>query len=362
MVEGQIKRARRLGRQRFTNQITIAMVVAVAMAAQPGIALAAPGIPPKPPTDQSYYPGSASSATLAFYGIRGCDQAAFDIAHHHNSEVILGFGGQTPFKNQNVNYPKVGTEAQNDSHNFIYSDIVKVAVAYADNYARCDVGGLYNVRLAVGTSNDLTINTAAGNTWYVNAVLPVINHVLGTGDGNLVHVYGGSDLETEYSSPASAEDWAEGYDEYTNHVAHLDFGDAGGCMPTHDAGFHDLGSSCNRGWYQHDVWLVGYYFPSLIHGAHAPSINPAPQIYTEGAAQAWAQTSLWAYYHNKDYPHVPMYFQGPLDQNGAPVPGQPVTFYSAGAWHAFAEALISAGLYSGGQAPVVNVMAYSLTI
>jgi len=370
MVEGQLRRARRLGRQRFTNHITIiviAIVVAVAMAVLPGTALAAPGIPPKPPKDQSHYINAYSRAVIAGYKKDGCAQATYDIAKGHNSEVILAFGAQTPYGQHTT----PGSEAQNNTHNFSYSQIRTIAETYADAYATCDVGGLHNVRLAVGTSNDLLVSTAAGNAWYVNAVLPVVNHVLGEGHGNLVRIYGASDLETEYSSPASAEHWAQGYAQYSAHAAHrcctsyLDFGDAGGCVPTHDAGPRDLGSSCNRGWYQHDVWLVGYYYPSLIHGRNAPSINPTPQIYTPGTASAWAQISLWAYLHNKDLPHVPVYFQGPLDQNTAPLsPGGPPTFSNSAAWNAFASALISARLYSGpgGLAPVVNTMVYSLTI
>jgi len=135
-----------------------------------------------------------------------------------------------------------------------------------------------------------------------------------------VQVWGGSDIEVEYSTQANSINWVNGYSG-----RYVDFGDAQGCP------------SCINGWTDYGVWFVSW---------GAPPAYPFPEIYYSHQVNEW--TNIAQYSVNSQ--GVSMAFEGPMDEwhrdpNSYPADQSWVTFHNA--------------LASGG---VNNALPYSTSI
>ncbi|MGH3070001.1 MAG: hypothetical protein ACRDND_08885 [Streptosporangiaceae bacterium] len=267
-------------------------------------------MPAKPVTLESYYvQASAGMNTTAFtdgcaQGLRAEDAAVSNGTTAFTS-AFLDFGAQTGN----------GTETltpRGQNATLTSGDIHLVAEEFADGFALCadeleiiPIQTAY-LQLFLGTNTSGATPTAAyGQTWGNSIVAPVETYATHN-DGGWVSVAGASDIETEFSTPASAQAWVTGYGNSHGGLM-LDYGDAGGCPPA--------GATCNNGWTQADVIQVAW--------GDTPSV-PAPEIYSDANsplntgdvnAQQWAQLcSVSAGEPASLNSFGAIQFWGPLDQ------------------------------------------------
>jgi hypothetical protein len=125
-----------------------------------------------------------------------------------------------------------------------------------------------HVRVIVGTNNHGPNVTLQHGAAWGRMVNDIAAWVQANGIAGRVDVAGGYDVEINWSTPAIARAWVDGYNA-TAQWALYDFGDAQGCPP------------CDNGWTMHDLWYVAW---------GAPFDRPLPEIYNRSGktARNWA--------------------------------------------------------------------------
>lgn len=192
---------------------------------------------PKPPTAQSFYENSTSTALAEE---EGCDEAEYDSREDFDSAVILDFGGQLGNRK--------GTKATNGMIEFTNAQIEAIGKAFANAYYFCDLGDETTVHLLLGTNNSLDSVSKAGGKAWGEVINNVARYVLESKEQTEdVAIWGGSDLGVGYSTGGKALDWAKGYEEVSDSP-YGDYGGAEGCpSSTHEDGKCTGGDS---GWDQ----------------------------------------------------------------------------------------------------------------
>ena len=190
----------------------------------------------------------------------GCNQGTFDNQHNTNSLVFLDFGGQQAYGS--------GTLLTNDTA-VSKSAIERLAEAFGLGY---NVRATTNtdLTLAVGTNNSrYDVSYSGGPTW-ANVVQAVQN---GTGYPD-VSIWGGNDLEPNYSSWSNASGWISAY-AAVDPAFYLDYGSADKCSSSSSANGY-----CTNTWYQSDVYQAAW---------GAGPAQSAPQIYSVNDAAQWVE-------------------------------------------------------------------------
>jgi len=143
-----------------------------------------------------------------------------------------------------------------------------------------------HVRIIIATNNSGASLTYApyvlGQAW-AQMVNDVAAWVVDQRYSGRVDIAGGSDMETDYDSPAVTRAWVDGYASVSPQRFLYDVGDAAGC-PTSRA--TATAGSCDSGWNQEDVWHVSW---------GADPAQPLPEIYNTSNAKQWANLSLYGY-------------------------------------------------------------------
>lgn len=228
--------------------------------------------PPAPQTavegDGSYYVTSSNPQLLLD---TGCQDGSADASSDAPQRLtILDFGGQ--YADGSGTKPVAGPAELSNA------GIEELAENYALGWYLCTGTDRSTVlTLGVGTNNSLADVTTAGGVAWADVVATVAAAEAAL--TNRVVVDGADDIETEFSAPAAALDWAAGYSAAGTGSDYLDYGDAGGCPEsTRNNG------ACNNGWNQYDVWQVSWGEPAAL---------PLPEIYYPGNAAQWAQISRY---------------------------------------------------------------------
>jgi len=283
-------------------------------------------LPKKPPTATSYYVYDAddlyeNNDESAFN--LGYNQAYYDRYSGKNSLVILDFGGQ-----QANGSGTISTANTSPPTTFGDAAIEAFAEVFASSYASEAREGT-KLTLGVGTNNSAYDVSAAGGSKWAGVVAIVSRYVLDhPAEAKKVAIWGANDLEPGYSGPQSALQWAHAYVRATRS-AYVDYGSADGCSQTS----HD-DASCNNSWHQSTEWSLSWGvagIPRALTGARG-----APQIYFGSGAAQWEQIALYG----DIYKSGRQLFEGPLDQNTAPVDGNTTT-NSSQAWDDFEQSLES---------------------
>ncbi len=208
--------------------------------------------PTAPAATRSRYIQTYGSTTM--YN-QGCDAGQ----RNANGGVILHFG--QPWYQGGL----YGANIHDGAATFTKTSLIATAVhAFAIGAADCSSGDTL-LRVGVGTSNlpqqnppgPGYVNSAHGQAWA--DMVDTINVGLGS-LGQDVIVYGASDMELGWNTPAATYAWASGYNGATA-FRYWNFGDAAGCPHnSHDGSFHD-GADCSGGtggWTQWDVWRISW--------------------------------------------------------------------------------------------------------
>jgi hypothetical protein len=194
--------------------------------------------------------------------------------------IILDFGTPTtngaefsPMNNQPLNMKQI-------------SDAV-VAFAEGYHYAALTASPALHATLVVGTNNlikkDRAFAQKFGENW-ATLVNSIANQVSQLGCTE-VTIAGGDDIETEYSLPATAMDWVNGYASVIDVIVPggrtlFNYGSANGCPPKGSP------PKCADDWTQEDIGYVSWQ----------NSVSaPLPEIYYKAQAEQWQQLSLYSY-------------------------------------------------------------------
>jgi hypothetical protein len=269
---------------------------------------------PSPPAPQaavegdgSYYVTSSDPQLLLD---TGCQDGSADASSGAPERLtILDFGGQ--YADGSGTKPVAGPAELTNT------GVEELAENYALGWYLCtDTDRSAVLTLGVGTNNSLADVTTAGGVAWAKVVATVAAAEATV--TNRVVVDGADDIETEFSAPAAALDWAAGYSAAGTGGYYLDYGDAGGCPKT----TWDNGA-CNNGWNQYDVWQVSWGEPAAL---------PVPEIYYPGNAAQWAQISRYGT-TGLDGPAID--FAGDLSEYAA----DPTTLNPVQSWAALAATL-----------------------
>jgi hypothetical protein len=230
---------------------------------------------------------------------KGCSlgQEAYNTPGTQQYVVVLAFGTMINTSN--------GWKFNQFSLPNITDDQAKVrAQRFAKGFYWCASGDLSSyVRIGIGTSN------SGGNITF-NAGKAMANRV---GEGNAwlddqgyftqAGIFGANDIELDWSSPTTAMNWVDGYNNNTS-TDFYDTGDAAGCATGHEAG-SECGTQAQPGWGASDVWYVSDFANAV----------PLPQIYTENESMAkqWKWLSVYAYNHKGSRMNI----RGSATQHGA---------------------------------------------
>jgi hypothetical protein len=287
----QCKDANRVWRGRTTVIVVVACLGSLLAAST------ASAVPAKPPTTESFYVGTTSTLSAEE---AGCTQGVLAATDHVNTAVILDFGGQLSSRK--------GTESTNRKIDFTNAQIESIAEAFGEGFLVCTGLDLSNyVGIIIGTNNDKSAVSKAGGEAWAELVKRVANRVLSNeGEAKQVAIWGGDDMEVDYSTGSKTLAWAKAF-VATTESPYIDYGDAAGCPETsHENGSCTGGKS---GWNQKVEWELSW----KLLGA-----NPVPEIYYNPApgapanAEQWAQIDLYGKAHAAE-----MSFLGVLDQKGA---------------------------------------------
>jgi hypothetical protein len=200
--------------------------------------------------------------------------------------VLQDIGGQVP-----------GGVNLSTTHKFISNaGLASAMKAYVDGYHTRQRAGA-PVIIAIGTNNDLTVDTAAGRTWAMNVVNPVRAYAARYPQ---ITIAGANDIEPGFrAGVAETRAWLSGYLAGT-HAPFVFNGSADGCS------WHVPDVGCSNGWHATD--LAG------LAGALAPSrIVALPQVYNSEMAAQWALISRTAVLHHRPALRI----VGPLTENVA---------------------------------------------
>lgn len=238
---------------------------------------------------------------------------AFAAMPGHRYLVLLDIGGQVPG----------GIMLSATTRTISNQAIVNAANAYIAGYHSRQHPNA-PVTVALGTSNDLQVSTAYGQSWARDVVNPV-RRVAATLPQ--LSVAGASDIEPGFTGgPRDVQAWLKGFLASTD-APFIFNGSADGCSDSVP------NSGCVGGWSAQDL--------AYLAGAAAPGrIEALPQVYNTTMAAQWAQisrTALLVYRH-------PLTFAGPLTETAA-CGGDPqcVTMPSAAAWAWLWRSLFLAG-------------------
>jgi hypothetical protein len=220
------------------------------------------------PTSTSRYPrdlnGSAVDATVM--KSRGSIDASNNPSGHAYIQ-LLDIGGQDASRG--------GVVLSATSRFLTYAQLVGAMKGYISGYASRQLPGAPAV-IAIGTNNDMDVNSATGRAWATNVVNPLVTYAAGLPG---LTIAGANDIEPGFAAGVAAtRSWLSGFLAATS--ARFVFnGSADGC------GWTSAGAGCNNGWRAADLyWLAGGAAPTRI-------IN-LPQIYNTTMAQQWRYISL----------------------------------------------------------------------
>ena len=204
--------------------------------------------------------------------------------------VLLDIGGQLPR----------GVKLSASSKVIHYDALTRALRAYVSGY-HDGQGHNAPVTIAIGTSNDLWTNAAAGRVWGERVVGSVARAARGFAG---ITIAGAIDIEPSFAAgPRETFAWVNGFLAATS--ASLIFnGSADGCSTT------AVKSRCAHGW-------TAAALASLA-GAWTSRITALPQIYNPAMASQWALISMTGV----RYGGRPLRFWGPLTENAACI-GQP---------------------------------------
>ena len=156
-----------------------------------------------------------------------------------------------------------------------YGDLVKDVNAYVDGYHSAQKSSA-PVTIALGTNNDMTVNSASGAAWANSVVDPVRSHA-----GHYVDltIAGANDIEPGFrASYSQTKAWLGGFLAATP-APFVFNGSADGCSWT------STNARCNNGW-----TMSGLQY--LAGGAAPTRILNLPQIYNTAMAGQWKYISL----------------------------------------------------------------------
>jgi len=265
--------------------------------------------------DDSYYVTSSNPQLMIDMGCRDGTTDARNAAAQRLT--ILDFGGQYADGS--------GTEPVLGPAELTNAQIEQLAENYALGWYICLGSDESSVlTLGVGTNNSLLDVTSSGGATWANVVATVADAEAAINDRIVVD--GADDIETEFSSPAAALNWAAGYGAAGTGSYYLDYGDAGGCPET-----TDYDGTCNNGWDQYDVWAVSWGEPAAL---------PMPEIYYAANAAQWAQISR---YGKSNLNGAAINFSGDLSEYAA----APTTLDPAQSWTNLTTYLDSAAETAG---------------
>jgi hypothetical protein len=155
--------------------------------------------------------------------------------------------------------------------------------------------------VAAGTNNygsSANVNYNHGSAW-ANMTKNISTWINNNGYSSQVKVRAASDIEPDFSNPAAAIDWVNGYTaSYGSGLWLYNVGAASGCPVS---GTPTANSSCNNSWTVDNVWYVSWGTVPLY---------PIPEIYNTAGANAsqWYRISLYSYL----YKGGAIYFPGTL--------------------------------------------------
>lgn len=219
--------------------------------------------------------------------------------------VVLDVGGQ---QIQGGVYGTVFPGGGWESNSTSRTDVIE---AYASGFASCaevEGHGYGFAYIVDGVNNDLDAGTNSGLNWAQN--IGILNTWLtDNGYQNNVAIWGGSDLEQEFSDQSPAEDWTTSYNANST-VPYIDYGDAGGCpstgKPPAPPGWACATKTNPDDWYTGAFWTMAW---------GNQLAEPFPQDYnTIGTnADQWQKISYYAYL----YKTAKIAFFGTLSQYDA---------------------------------------------
>jgi hypothetical protein len=261
---------------------------------------------PKPNTTGTWYMNTVNGSIL--YDM-GCNLAnRIDNGNDpRNSLVVFAYGSPVQ-----INSNTWGTDMPGLAGTAKTGQIRAGAEEYALGLWQCTTPAARDhlaVRLALGTTNDYP--SAWGDTKIKNHGDAWATMVKNANDnigqiGTSITIWGASDMELDWSSPARTRVWANGYDDGPGSFRYLNFGDAAGCQYFGVGDASSCGTSNFPGWDSSDVYYISFQVPVAW---------PLPQIYREDGRQAeqWVMISKWANDNRKPI----LNFIGPLSQHGA---------------------------------------------
>ena len=262
-----------------------------ASAASPQTA-AATGARTAPKWSRSYYVSTTNPAT--WYDL-GCDlgENVTSGTRPGQAVVFLHFGAPT-YIAASKRYGSVIFPSGTRSTSTLRIDAVQ---QYAQGYWACSPVNTRLVIVATTSNFGSGVTRAHGVAWgnMVDAANAYLRN--SSSAGEQVLVYGGTDIELPWSTPAVARRWVDGYASATARFLYVD-GEASGCPPA--------GGTCNNTWSNADVRYVNWGVKPAY---------PVPQIYREDGIQAeqWQRLSLFS----ADTFGSPMTFRGAMTQQSA---------------------------------------------
>jgi hypothetical protein len=223
----------------------------------------------------SYYIVSTSTTQARDLG---CDQGVEDSLFGNDSAVILDFGAQNP-KLRRTELPGGGGKFASDAQ------VEAASEAFAEGYFECVSDDEVSTRVIIGTNNSGGMVTSSGGKLWAEIVKTVADKVLESAEWTShVSIWGGSDIETEYSNGGPVKSWAKAYSAGTDSP-YMDYGAAEGCSQSTHKNSKCENIKKTTGWNQKVVYEVSWE----IKGA-----NPSPQIYhSPGDADEWTQIDLY---------------------------------------------------------------------
>jgi hypothetical protein len=214
----------------------------------------------------------------------GARDAARNLPHGRYL-VLLDIGGQV----------RHGVRLSTTTRVISYPALVRAMRGYVSGYhlrQRADAPAT----IAIGTNNDLWVDTTAGRVWATGVVNPVAASARGYRG---IVIAGANDIEPGFAgSPQQTRAWFKGYRAHTS-APFVFNGSADGCS------WHRPYSRCNNGWTSRDiVQLAGLIAPGRT--------TVLPQIYNHAMVGQWLQLAREA-----RLAHGRLNIVGPLTENRA---------------------------------------------
>jgi hypothetical protein len=249
-----------------------------------------------PPYTYSRYVGKYNG-TFDLYTM-GCNQGhASDRQGQPTQVALLNFGdpgyvngAYGAWDNGLGGFVRIGSVSQGNTIEWMVS-------RYMQGFWNCTVAGSRSfMNVAPGTNNHGSgpVNYAHGQAWG-RMVQDLNRWITSSGFTAQLWAHAGADIETSWSTPAAAENWANGFNSIGG-VGYYDDGDAAGCPANGSGACNPYNYGNNLGWTTSDEYKVAWGIPAAfavpeIYG-NDPSVNSDPP-----QANEWEQISLWGASH-----------------------------------------------------------------